>query len=644
MSWMKKLAEVYDKNIHQVGVFEERRKQRITLLPVSHVMQSAQIAVLLTRDGEFHSAKVIEKENARTIVPATPNSANRANSSAPHFIHDKLVYVAGDYVNYGGDVKFIEHHQHYKKQMKEWAESETASPKIQAVYQYIEKGQVIKDLVDAKILYLNAEGKVLNKWPATAEGEKPDLYKVAPTEALATFVRFDVMHETADEPVIWEDVYLFKNYIEFLETINEMETGVCYITGQQTDLTTQHGSRIRNAGDMSKLISGNDKDGFTYRGRFAKSTEAVQIGYETSQKAHHALRWLIQRQGTYVDSRYFITFGKEKAEMPNQFGSSTEFYTSYDEDYEDLFANDIEEQSGKIADTEELVAAEVNKAIQGMRHTLDKKHVENVIVMALDAATKGRLAIVYYQELRVDLFLEAIQHWHATCNWLQISKNPETNKIQTFIGTPSTYRLAEAVYGSKADSRIKKDFYTRMLPCIVERKPLPKDIVSLIYNRVKNPFSFKDTMESWEATLYIACALIKKHYESEGYSVAIQEENNSRDYLFGRLLGLAEVMERSVLKDRDEKRATNATRYFNAFSQHPARTWMVIRKQLNPYFQRPGSHSGYYAMLIQKVEDCLTVEQMTDAPLSPVFLLGYSSQVQEMYTKKEEKEHVNTQE
>lgn len=641
MSWMKKLAEVYDHNDTHVGEFEERRKQRITLLPVSHVMQSAQIEVLLTQDGEFYSAKVIDKENARTIVPATPNSANRSNSSAPHYIHDKLVYVAGDYVHFGGDIKFAEHHQHYKRQMKEWSESEGVSSKVQAIYQYISKGHMIKDLIESKILYLNDEGRLLNKWPATAEEEKPDIYKVAPSEASAAFVRFDVLHKNANDSVIWEDKELFKHFIMFLNKTNEMESGVCYITGKETNLTTQHGSRIRNAGDMSKLISANDDTGFTYRGRFAKPTEAVQIGYETSQKAHHALRWLIQRQSTYVDSRYFITFGKEQTEIPSQFEGTRDLYASCGEYFEDIFANDIEEQGKRLADTEEIVAEELNKAIQGMRHTLTKDHLKDVIVMALDAATKGRLAIVYYQELSVDLFLDAIERWHNTCKWLQTYKNPTTNKIKTFIGTPSTYRLAEAVYGSKADSRIKKDFYTRMLPCIVENKPLPNDIVSLIYNRVKNPFSFKNTMESWEATLQIACALINKQHESEGYTVAIQEENNSRDYLFGRLLGIAEVMERSVLKERDENRATNATRYFNAFSQHPARTWMVIRKQLSPYFQRPGSSAGYYAMLMQKIEDQLTVEQMTDAPLGPVFLLGYSSQIQEMYTKKGEKEHVS---
>src|SRR5699024_1234136 len=160
-------------------------------------------------------------------------------------------------------------------------------------------------------------------------------------------------------------------------------------------------------------------------------------------------------------------------------------------------------------------------------------------------------------------------------------------------------------------SRIKKDLYTRLLPCIVEKKALPKDIVQTIFNRVKNPFSFKNSNESWEATLNIACALINKQYESEGYTVALQKNDNSRDYLFGRLLGIAEVMERRILQERQDNRSTNATRYFNAFSQHPSRTWLVIRKQLTPYFEKSGHNFSYYAMLLQKIEDRLTIDNMT---------------------------------
>lgn len=642
MSWMKQLAEVYDQNISRVGEFEERRGQRITLLPVSHVMQSAQIEVLVTREGNFRRAKVVNKENARTIVPATTASANRANSSAPHYIHDKLVYVAGDYIEFGGDPKYHKHHADYLNQMKEWAESSQSPMKVRAIYDYLAKGRLIEDLVHAKILPTDHDGKVFDQWKADPANEKPEIYKVVSSGALSAFVRFDVLHENPDDPVVWEDLNVARAFITFLDSKKTTETGDCYVTGHNTTLTAQHGSRIRNAGDMSKLISANDKVGFTYRGRFKEPVEAVQIGYEVSQKAHHALRWLIQRQGTYVDSRYFVAFGMQDPEIVEMFAGTTDLLRQIGKAGPTDLSMFTIQRSGQ-AQTEELIAEELNKALQGKKHELNNEHLEKIVVMALDAATPGRLAIVYYQQLEASLYYEAIRNWHQTCKWWQTYQDSETKKIHTTIGTPSTYRIAGAVYGSKADSRVKKELYTRLLPCIVERKPIPRDIVRSIYSRVVNPFSFQDPTESWAATLNIACALISKQYESEGYTVAVQEENDSRDYLFGRLLGIAEVMERSALKERGENRATNATRYFNAFSQHPARTWMTIRKQLNPYFERSSSSVGYYAILVQKIEDRLKIEQMTNDPLGPVFLLGYSSQVQEMYTKKGGKEHVSTE-
>ncbi|RYG71171.1 type I-C CRISPR-associated protein Cas8c/Csd1 [Lentibacillus lipolyticus] len=637
MSWMQQLADVYDRNNQQVGKFEERRQQRVTLLPVSHVMQSAQIEILITQNGEFKNAKVIEKENARTIVPSTTDSANRSGTKiAPYFIHDKLQYVAGDYVDYGGPEKHKEHYSEYYNQLQRWAESANAPQKVQSIYSYISKGTVIEDLVKEKILPVNEDQQILKKWPSNMTEAKPEIYKVVSGDALAAFVRFDVEHESADDPVVWEDRDLFNNFIEFLKQEYEQERGYCYVTGAYTTLTTQHGSGIRHAADRGKLISGNDHSGFTYRGRFSDATDAVQIGYDVSQKAHHALRWLIQRQGTHIDSRYFVAFGLEKPDVPKPFDSTNEFME------EDIFAQSLQDLKTEQALTEDLVSKELNKALQGVSHHLEKENLENIAVIALDAATSGRLAIVYYQQISANLFYQSIFNWHMTCRWIQTYKDEGAKKPTFYVGTPSTYRIANAVYGSRADNGLKKDLYTRLLPCIVEQQPIPKDIIRTIFNRVKNPFSFSNSNESWQATLHIACALINKQYESEGYTVAVQEDNHSRDYLFGRLLGIAEVMEKRVLENHGEKRATNATRYFNAFAQHPARTWLVIRKQLAPYFENSSDKTGYYAMVLQQVEDKLTVEQMTDDSLSPVFLLGYSSQIQDFYTKKGEKENEST--
>src|SRR5699024_2483048 len=128
-------------------------------------------------------------------------------------------------------------------------------------------------------------------------------------------------------------------------------------------------------------------------------------------KAHHALRWLLQRQGTYVDSRYFVSFGVEEAEVPEPF-EGTRNYLS------DFFSTESDDIY-----TEEIIAEELNKALQGKKHELQDDALENIIILSVDAATPGRLAIVYYQELSADLYYEALAHWHRTCSWRMRFKN-----------------------------------------------------------------------------------------------------------------------------------------------------------------------------------------------------------------------------
>lgn len=626
MSWMIQLYDVYEHNSHRVGVFEEKRNQRITLLPTSHMIQTAQIQINLSTDGDFLNARVIDNE--RTIVPVTLESANRSGKTIrPHFLHDKLFYVAGDYIEFGGDLKRKDYFKAYYSQMKDWANHQNAPKEVKSIFKYISKKRVIRDLIDEKILPVDNNGKVIIKMTGP---ERQEIYKVVTgNNVLEAFVRFNVIQDNSVP--VWENTDLFDSFIEYISDSLKQKTGLCYVSGRTHEaLTTQHGSRVRYTGDLSKLISANDDIGFTFRGRFHHSEEAVQIGYEISQKAHNALRWLIQRQGTNVDSRYFVSFGVEHIEVPEPFTDGLEF----------LSREVLEQYKDKVL-TEEIVANEIIKAMHGFKHEFDKSKLENIIVMALDAATSGRLAIVYFQQFNPELYIESLIKWHHSCRWLQITRDKSTKGVIRYIGTPSTNKIADAVYGSDADPRLKKELYTRLLPSILERKRIPSDIVKTLFHRVTNPYSFKSKTQSvdyfkWEETLNIACALINKQYESEGYSLALQEENLDRDYLFGRLLGVAEVMERRLLKEKNETRATNATRLFNAFSQRPARTWYVIRKQLNPYFVRLGDQATFYSVLLQEIESKISFEQMNDKPLGPVFLLGYSSQIQDLYTKKEE--------
>lgn len=181
MSWLLNLYETYESNIEQVGKIEKKYNDKeFTLLPISHTTQNAHIEVNVTKDGNFHSAMVIDKDDSNTLIPCTEESASRAGAKiAPYPLHDKLSYVAGDFVDYGGKVKNEPPFNHYIKQLEGWVKSSFANDKVKSIFKYLNKKQLIEDLVKEKILYLDNLGNLIGKWDKKYEqlyGEKPPIF------------------------------------------------------------------------------------------------------------------------------------------------------------------------------------------------------------------------------------------------------------------------------------------------------------------------------------------------------------------------------------------------------------------------------------------------------------------------------------
>lgn len=51
-------------------------------------------------------------------------------------------------------------------------------------------------------------------------------------------------------------------------------------------------------------------------GRFLKKEDAFSIGYETSQKMHNALKWIIRKQGYSFDTLKLVTWQSDMVEIP----------------------------------------------------------------------------------------------------------------------------------------------------------------------------------------------------------------------------------------------------------------------------------------------------------------------------------------
>ncbi|MGX6980003.1 type I-C CRISPR-associated protein Cas8c/Csd1 [Vagococcus elongatus] len=629
MGWMLDLYETYEENSGQIGkVGKNRFGTDYALLPVSHVYQTAQIEVSLDFQGNFISAEVIPKEQGNTIIPCTIDSSTRSSGPVPHPLHDKLMYVAGDFSEYGGKIKKnATSYQDYLVQLKEWCEYDEGNRTIHAIYTYLKEGHLIKDLIAQGVLH-EKNGELIPKWTKEhqVEGkEKPEIFKVLTGDQMSAFVRFgifDLEHQTLKA---WEDPQMFRSFVDFYQDKIE-ESGLCYITGISQPLTDKHASKIRYGGDMAKIISGNDSSGYTFRGRFSSKEQVATVGYDTSQKAHNALKWLITKQAQTIDGRVFLTWGKKTVEILDPMDSFLEQL-----EIEPVTQKEVTD------DTHSVFAKQFRQAIDGYQHYLATE--ERVSILVLDAATPGRMSIVYYQNFEADLYLERIRHWHESCSWRHAYRRNENKEMTFYYGAPTNRDIAKAAYGSQASDQIIKNTMSRLLPSIVEGRPVPRDIVQLLVNRSSRPQGMEEW--EWERTLTTACSMVRKFFQQrneEEISMALNRESTDRNYLFGRMLAVADVLERSALASQNESRTTNAKRYMTAFSQHPMSAWKIIQENLLPYQARLGTKNVYYEKILGEIAEQFDEKDFNDKALNGKYLIGYYSQRQDIYTKNNKKE------
>lgn len=604
-------------NLKIIKVGEDKYVEQI-LLPLAHTTQVAQIEVNIFDYGGFAGAKVIDKKS--TVIPFTEESGSRTSTNfVSHALHDKLMYVAGDYTSYIKDeknlVKKREAHKNYLNKLKEWCESEYSNERVKAIYQYLEKGTLIQDLVTNKVLFVDDNNKLLTTWPIKNDKERPKIFSEC-SDQTAAFVRFNVV---GLEPYknIWEDKEIFENYTKYYQT-KLKDKGVCYVTGEILPLTDRHPSKIRNAADMAKLISSNDSDGFTYLGRFTHKGEVATISYEASQKAHNVLKWLIEKQGYAVNDRVFLVWGEKNINQPPVIDS--------------LEYN---------PDTQEVFAGNFNLSLMGRAFSNADK--ENINLLILDSATTGRLAITNYRVLDSQSYFKRLENWGKTCCW------PATfvvnSEVREKVISPSLPEIATIAYGPRPDKKIVKYTIERLLPCVLDNQRIPNDVLQRIVSRVSRPTAFSDWNKSgkyeWERALFVACALIRKMKSEGEYGLELDEKMKTRSYLFGQLLAVADVLETEVLKKKQENRLTNAMRLKHMFSMKPATTWKMIDERLEPYSKfliadSPGLYK-YYRDTLDEIMCEFDIEDFSDNKrLDPEFLLGFSKQRKALYTKKKE--------
>jgi CRISPR-associated protein Csd1 len=647
LSYVNELIDLYNKNQDKIGVIEYRGDIPYVLLPPFHTTVTAQITVTIDQNGNFMRAELVAQDDKMTIIPVTEKSGSRTAGKEPHPLCDNLRYLAGDYKDYYKDDGVC--NELYMSQIEKWEKSTYSHEKVKAIYLYLKKATLIKDLVEQKIIKLNDNNQI---------DDKENMEGIVQTKA---FVRFiirstgeNLHREIPDE--CWKDRTLQDCYIKYVRS-QEREKGMCYLTGNMESISYLHSKKIRNEGDGAKLISANDSQNFTYRGRFANREEAVAVGSETSQIVHNTLKWIIRKQGAFFDTMTIVTWESDQLSMPKWNMDTESIITEYENEQEendwDSWDDDWSEEE-EVSDGNPITAEKFYKALNGYGKKVD--NTSNMILLAFDAATPGRLAMIENVTLDTARYLKNIEKWHNDCNWIH-EKWKDGKRIQ-FWGMVGVRDIADILFGIENKGKLSivdgngKKLYAevakRLLPCIWYGSNIPYDYVNLAVVKASNPLTYKER-KNWERVLTLACSMVKKNEKDrnkEEWNVALDKSAKDRSYLYGRLLAVADRIEYMTYDAKDNGRITNAKRYMSTFSQRPYETWKVIEENIQPYLAKLDVvKRKYYENLLSEICNLFDIDKFKEnKKLDGLYLLGFHSQEYDLRFKKENSEEKKEEE
>lgn len=624
MGLLQKAVETYDimENSSIVGVY---KNDRPPLAPVSHIVTTAKIQIMLDSDGGFIDARKVEKSEPKIIIPVTEESAGRTVSPAAHPLCEQIGYLSGkDEKRFGL----------YTDQLRAWADSEFSHPMLRPILTYVEKRTIIDDLGSCGIDH-PAE-KDLVRW---------------------------VVNGVGDIAECWIDRRLFQAYINWYDSIRDKssdgaDADICMITGDIVPIAAQHPKGIVAKNGNAKLISSNDKTYFTFRGRFVDDRQAVTIGYEASQKAHCALRWLTSSQGVIIGQGSSGRSDDEAgSEVPNRENNEGRTFLCWSPRGKRIIsATRPVALPGRARLDLNGYRAELKKTLDGFGDQLPDN--DDVVVAAFDAATTGRLAVTYYRELQGSDFRDRILAWDSTCCWWGWNKTTERYDAVT---SPSLWNIVNCAFGTERGGRLETDDkilgqqMQRLFRCRIDGAAFPEDIKRILVERASKPQSYEK--KTYENILRTTCAAIKKYYydhKKEDLEMSLDKDKMDRSYQFGRLLAVMEKVERDTY-DNNEKRETNAERYRGEYCRRPLYTVTILDGKIQPYFR--GISNGlkdYYKSLMGeiwgKIDDSYKAastdapyKKWLDKPLDDTYIIGYYLQRESFYEKKDN-ENINDQE
>lgn len=612
--------------------FEVSQKSDTPMVPICHSNRVAQVEVTLDQNGNFLGAKSLKgykKSGEYTLIPTTEDSESRGSDkddpekkpdqTAAHPLCEEIkrMQTSG-----------------YMTLLKKFRDA-AQNAKLNSIYAYVSKGTILKDV--AFLIDENAQVIIPGK---VARVSKTPKSKKDPEKVM---IRWRVEVPGVIQTSTWDDPQLINDWTKYYLASKAAEnSGYCIITGQTVPLIRKHPKYLLSNMDKTKLVSSNDLKGFTYRGRFTSADQACSMGFELAQKAYRAFTWLFNNYG-YVSNDEtpmgYVAWDRSGKKLPKAIGG--DIIKNRPQMY--VLAKLLTAAGKPIVVPPETYSLEYNRLLQRYiaGYAAKLKDCPTIYVMGTEASTPGCRTITLFREMACSDFLARLESWHRNLSWNFMRYYPTLDgkgkgRVYRAICAPSPYFISKALSGDNAT--LFKKTLGRLISCMFDGVIIPFDLVQRACDIASKRFTHR---ENPDPALNLACSLYRGYHNhlhpSERLEMTLDPLNDSRDYLYGRLMACANYLEQQALFKSSISRDTNAMRYTQRCTTSPFDTWMTVRNSLSYCSKKSRGLFIKMDRLMDQITDMFRPEDKTNNKrLTGEFYMGYSSQMESLRSQRSE--------
>lgn len=644
MSVLTNLLKCYE-YCENEGLVDVHNGRDTVLLPLYHsnitALKNDVLKVTLNENGDLLSADFAADGEVH-IFPITEDSVARSSGIASHPLEDKMQYCIAE----------IADTDKFKAYMEEF----------NSFYEYVNNEEVKTFLTAIKRFLSNEQNydMILSKLPLrdikkAEKGEKgKGAGEIQYANEKGAAVQYDFKNTFLSFTVKCQDnKYLKVNtfhelHNEFIRYTDETSIangnqGICNISGNYETITDKH----RGIKGNPKIISTKTVKKENYFGRFNAISDIIKVGRKSSEKIHLMLKFLLENKNSHTKlagELYLINW------FSGDIKNSIEFDLTDNETDDD----DYMEDDNQIPVSEKNLL--INRAFTRGAKKLNSDVQYNL--MLIDKSSNGRISIRYYKEMPNSQLVCNLDAWQKKCIWDK--KNFKKNLYYPWV--PTLKKILLAAYGIEKDGELitrdkgkkenKEGFskaqFQKLVIALLEGRSVPSNIKNALAQNIRNRQRYNKT---WNDVLTVSLAILSEGKKED--NKMREKSDQTRSYLFGRLLSVYDKLENDVLWDKNKKkgsdkwsdiRATNAERYWNAFANKPDTTMRTLERStkycveymksngLNGFLKKIEEAKGEILELLDTEENR---KYKTNAQLDNDFIFGYYAQKKEFFTKKE---------